>query len=500
MFGRTSRRGIALRLAGLAAAVLVALGSYASTFVVSYGDLFRVRDPLLVTDVARLTPTRVARIVEIHDVPQLRAALADARARHLKVSIAGRRHSQGGQTYVEGGVVLDMRGFHAIRSIDPEAMTVTVESGATWDEVQRAIAPHGLALKVMQSGNIFTVGGSMSANAHGRDLDLAQMVQVVERFRLMLADGSILEVSRNEHPELFSLVIGGYGLYGVILDVTLRVTRDELYTQRSTVVDYAAFPSYFRRRIQPDSDVRLMIARPSIVPGPHTFLRETVVATWRRAKSGTAPPSVFALTEESHVLRDRFFFGLSRRFDWAKSLRWKLQRRLEPTLANARLVSRNNAMRPPVAPVEFLEYHARRDTDILQEYFVPIDHFVDFVDRCRDIVVTGRMNVLSVTVRYVTPDSTPVLAYAPRHEAFAVVLFMNVGLSAPSQAHARAVTRQLVDAALADAGTYYLTYQLYPTSDQLRRAYPRAALGFERKRFYDPDTVFASRFYERYGR
>src|SRR6185295_4661604 len=107
--------------------------------------------------------------------------------------------------YTAGGVVLNMRGFNQVLAIDSGALTVTVESGATWDELQRALAPRGLAIKVMQSSNIFTVGGTLSANAHGRDLDVTQVVEVVQRFRLLLADGTIVEVSREKNAELFSL-------------------------------------------------------------------------------------------------------------------------------------------------------------------------------------------------------------------------------------------------------------------------------------------------------
>ena len=484
----------------LAAAVLLALALYASTFVISYEDLFRAEDPLVRNDVARLAPARVERVDTVREVDQLRAVLREASQRGLKVSISGSRHSQGGHTYTRGGVVLNMRGFNRVRAVDPVALTITVESGTTWDEVQRAIAPRGLALKVMQSSNIFTVGGTLSANAHGRDLDVTQAVEVVESFRLLLANGSVVQASRDENPELFSLVIGGYGLYGVILDVTLRVTRDELYEQRAVSMDYREFPGYFARNIKPDSDVVLMLARPSIDPNPDSFLREVVVVTWRRAgPGGRGGRGSFDLTEEAHVWRDRFFFGLSRRFDWAKSLRWRLQKKVELGAGEARIVSRNNAMRPPLAPLEFLEYHSRRDTDIIQEYYVPIENFVPFMDRFREILLAGKMNVLSSTVRYVTPNATPALAYAPRRPAFAIIQMSNVGLSPDAQARAEAVTRQLVDAALEQGGTYYLTYQLYPTADQLHRAYPNARRAFARKRFYDPDETFTNQFYERYG-
>jgi len=484
------------RAAWLVATAILAAGVYASTFVVSYGDLFRSEDPLVRTDVARLRPARVDRVEVVREVEPLQAVLRDTRRRGLKVSISGSRHSQGGHTYTSGGVVLDMRGFNVVRAVDPAALTITVESGATWDEVQRAIAPHGLAVKVMQSSNVFTVGGTLSANAHGRDVDVTQVVEVVDSFRLLLADGSIVPVSRTENAELFSLAIGGYGLYGVILDATLRVTRDELYEQSAVSMDYREFPAYLAR-IRLDREVALMLARPSIEPDPRSFLRELVVVTWRRARPGKG--GAFALTEEAHVTRDRFFFGLSRRFDWAKSLRWRLQKKVELGAGQARLVSRNNAMRPPLAPLELLDYRSRRDTDIIQEYFVPVEEFVPFMDRFREILLADDANVLSSTVRYVTANATPALAYAPQRDALAVIQMSNVGLSATAQARAEATTRRLVDAALEHGGSYYLTYQLYPTPEQLHRAYPGARRAFERKRFYDPDETFSNQFYERYG-
>lgn len=484
-------------IAALAVAALVALTLYASTFAISYGDLLRADDPLLAADVARIAPARVERVDQLREVEELRAALRYARERKLKVSISGSRHSQGGHTYHAGGVVLNMRRFNRVLDVDPAALTVRVESGATWDEVQRALAPRGLALKVMQSSNIFTVGGTLSANAHGRDIDLMQVVDVVQRFRLLLADGSVVEVSRTENPELFSLVIGGYGLYGVILDVTLRVTRDALYQQSAVSMSYTEFPAYFEQHIKSNPAVALMLARPSIDPDPDSFLREMVVVTWQRVRDGRQ--GSFELTEEEHVLRDRFFFGLSRRFDWAKTLRWRLQRRVELGAGATRIVSRNNSMRPPLAPLEFLQYHSRRDTDIIQEYYVPVESFVPFMDRLRDILRAGKMNVLSSTVRYVRANPTPALAYAPQKDVFAIIQMSNVGLSPEAQEHAGSVTRRLVDAALEYGGTYYLTYQLYPTPDQLHRAYPKAAYAFERKRHYDPDELFSSQFYERYG-
>ncbi len=85
------------RWAAALAAAALALIIYASTFVVSYGDLFRSDDPRIASDYAHLSPARVEQVDKVVDVGELQAAVRNARARGLKVSIAGSRHSQGGR-------------------------------------------------------------------------------------------------------------------------------------------------------------------------------------------------------------------------------------------------------------------------------------------------------------------------------------------------------------------------------------------------------------------
>ncbi len=484
-----------LRVGGVLLFLMIVLVAYASTFVISYGRLFQNDDPLIATDISRLLPTKVLRIDKPHKVEQLQAALREAHDKNWKVSIAGSRHSQGGHTYYNGALVLDMKDFNEILDLDLQNKTITVEAGATWDDIQNYINPHGLAVKVMQSSNVFTVGGTMSANAHGRDLRETTFVDTVRSFHLMQPNGDIIIVSRTEHPELFKLVIGGYGMFGIILDATIQLTDDVVLEKRAAIMDYKEFPAYFADNIQTDSTATLMLVRPSIAQ--ENFLQELIVTTWHTT-TRTAD-AIHALGLERNVLRDKFFFGLSRSFDWAKDLRWSLQKSVDLSPGETALISRNNSMRPPETPLEFLDYYSTKDTDILQEYYVPVRNFVPFMDELRTILRNGSTNILSVTVRYVEANVETFLPYAPRENAFAVVVMSNVKLSAQGQADAEYVTRKIVDAALRFNGTYYLTYQLWPTAQQLQAAYPNANEVFEKKRFYDPKEIFMSKFYEKYG-
>ena len=87
----------------------------------------------------------------------------------------------------------------------------------------------------MQSNNDFTVGGSLSVNCHGWQCRRPPIADSVASFRLMKADGDIVTCSRTENAELFSLALGGYGLFGVIARVSLRL-RPRVKVRRVVVL------------------------------------------------------------------------------------------------------------------------------------------------------------------------------------------------------------------------------------------------------------------------
>lgn len=226
---------------------------------------FQLAHPI-VNDVAGLLPTKVKEIKHGESKDQLQQWVKQAHKQNEKISIAGMQHSQGGQTYYPGAIMLNMKQYNKILDYDPKAKQITVQSGATWADIQEKINPDGLALKVQQSQNIFTVGGSMSVNVHGRDIRYGPLIDTIASFHLLQADGSIIQVSRTKHPELFSLVIGGYGLFGVILDVTLNLTNNELYQYETVPMNYREYSNYFRQHVQSDQNVRMHIARISVAP------------------------------------------------------------------------------------------------------------------------------------------------------------------------------------------------------------------------------------------
>jgi len=306
----------------------------------------------------------------------------------------------------------------------------------------------------------------------------------------------VKSVSRSENPDLFRNAIGGYGLLGVMLEVDLELVEDCVYEQSSEVIPLSKLIEYFEREVRANSLTELFLARPSISPG--CLLDDTIVSVWRRTKR--AREGVFRLDHERHVARDKFLFGLSRRYDWGKKLRWWAEKFIAGDPSRKTLVSRNNAMRPPVSSVKMLEHDSAEDADVIQEFFIPIPQFMTFMEGMRQIVRDEGTNLLGVTLRYVKANIDTTLSYAPREDTFAVILYFNELRSAEGRAKGDELIKRLNSLALRSDGTFYLTYARDLDADTLRRAYPGIDAFFEKKHAVDPENRFTGRFFEMHGK
>lgn len=478
------------RTAGALAALscsLVCCSVVCATFILLHlPDISPPPTPGVVHDAGRIVSARVPTIVVPSDDDAVVRAVREAASAGRKVSVAGKRHTMGGHTFADDAIMIDMTGMNRIVSFDPARRRLVVQAGATWADIQRYLNPRGYAVIAMQGPNIFTVGGSLSVNAHGWDLTTPTVADTVMGFRLVRSDGTITRCSRAENSELFHLVLGGFGLFGIVLDAELEVTENTTLTPHYQVMpagDVSQFISVLAEAGRGELGyVDLSIS------GTDPF-REALGARFAVSRGRAADD----LAEETDVVRDRFILALSRRYAWGKELRWALYKQWQlPTAA----VSRNNLMR---APFERLRYHSPRDTDILQEVFVPIPELDGFVTTLRALVLEHRTNVLNCTLRLVRRSDAAFLNYAKR-DSIAFVLYTNVGTDEESIVRDGAFLRALIGAATRAGGTFYLPYLPHYSLEEIREAYPEIDRFFELKRRYDPEERFTSSFYERYGR
>jgi FAD/FMN-containing dehydrogenase len=453
-----------------------------------------------INDASCLNKTPIYGIAKVRSIEDVRDALQYARENNLKVSLAGQRHSMGGQSFFEGGLVLDMRGLNRF-TLREETKILSTESGATWTQIQPFLDGKGLSVKAMQSINVPTVGGTLSVNAHGIAHDPGQIAPTVRSFRIMLSDGTIKTASATENAELFRVALGGYGLFGVILDTDLEVVPNEVYEWKTKYMNYAELPDYYREKVEGNKDVGLAYGRISV--SPVSYLTETAFHTYEKRTFGGTIPTLEPLHYDWFV---RLVVNLSKTGGAGRRVRWDLEKHLEPKIYPC--LSRNQAMNrgegcfvtrnhEMADSMSYLKGKLQ-DTDILQEYFIPRARTAAFVDGLRDVVGREGSNLLNVTVRIVHKDTVTALPYA-KEDMFAFVLYFNQKLDEEDSRTVERTTNELIDLAIRLGGTFYLPYQLYYSREQLRDAYPEIEHFFEEKRKFDPIELFTNKFYEKYG-
>ncbi|HEX2870108.1 MAG TPA: FAD-binding oxidoreductase [Polyangiaceae bacterium] len=414
---------------------------------------------------------------------QLRAALGLARERGLRVSIAGARHSMGGHTRSTNGIQLDLSGLNAMR-LEPTGDVVSVQSGARFWQLLRFLDQHGASVRVMQSNSDFSIGGSLSVNCHGWQPNAPPIASSVESLRVMLSDGSVVTASRDQERELFSLVLGGYGLFGVILEARLRVAKNRLLrkvTREVATTDYVA--SFAGASTNAD----LAFGRLSLAPS--VLMQRSLLTTYEPLPQTSLPP--LGPTPESALTRA--LFRGQRGSLYGHELRWTAERWLGGEGGDA--ATRNQLLSEPVAT--FQNRHRDR-ADILQEYFVPPARLAEFAARAARLVEPHLGSLLNVTLRNVLADRDSALPYAP-DERFGLVFLFDIARTSDADARLAALGRQLIDAALSLGGTYYLPYRISATPEQFERAYPWAREVFAKKRRHDPGGLFSNELYERYA-
>jgi len=443
-------------------------------------------------DVSRLDKTQVAEIWDIPSDPQkgedeLRELLLKAQAAHLRVSIAGARHSMGGQTIYPGGIAINMLPFKGMK-LDEDKNLLHVQAGAKWADIIPYLDQYGRSVAVMQSDNSFTVGGSLSVNCHGWQYDRPPIASTVESFHLMKADGSVIACSRTENRELFSLALGGYGLFGVILDADLRVVPNERLRIEQRVVPLGGAMQSFSRSLQKNPDVQMVYARMNITP--QEMFDEVLVNVFYREKG----PIPHLTAAGSHWL-PRLVFRGSAASTYGKEMRWSAETKMQPELAG-KVFSRNQLMNDDA---EWYLDHSQETTDILHEYFVGRDHAGEFLAAAKKIIRKHNADLLNVTVRDVKTDNDTFLRYADQ-DMLAFVMFFSQARTPAGDAEMQTMTQELVDAVLEAGGRYYLPYRLHPAAAQFHRAYPQADEFFNLKRHYDPQELFQNEFYRKYGK
>ncbi len=446
---------------------------------------------------SRLNATRVHRIVEPRSVDDVLAAIRAARREGRAVSVCGGRHSMGGQQFGRDTILLDMRQMNRVVKLDRVKGQLEVESGIEWPELvaylheTQADQTPQWTIRQKQTGvDRVTIGGSLASNIHGRGLRFPPFISDIESFALIDAGGNLRTCSRRENAELFSLAIGGYGLFGVVTHVTLRLIRR---TKVQRVVEVIAVKDLLDRVdermeqgfVYGDCQYSIdMQSDPPAHPGVFSCYKPVDdVTPLTEGRKGLSPDDWARLYRLARTDKKRAFEIYSNYYlGTSEQVYWSDTHQMSAVFEGYR--------------------HAvdhRRGTEMITEVYVHRDALLPLLIRAREDFLRHDVDMTYGTIRFIEKDEESFLAWATE-PSVCIVCNLHVVNSPEGRAKAIEDFRRIIDRAIEHGGRYYLTYHRWARREQVERCYPQFAEFLRLKSNYDPSERFQSEWYRHYKR
>jgi FAD/FMN-containing dehydrogenase len=449
---------------------------------------------------SQLNRTRVRDLLRPRTRDELADIVRSASRKGLPISVSGCRHSMGGQQFATDSICIDTRSLDRVISFDQEHGLIEAEAGIQWPKLIHTYLQAqpdkakqwGIAQK--QTGaDTFTLGGSLSSNVHGRGLAMKPLISNVESFTLINADGKSVRCSRDENNELFRVAIGGYGLFGLIDSVALRLVPRQKLRRVVEIIRADDLPKRFGERIAQKflyGDFQFSVDEKS-----PDFLQRGVFSCYQ-------PIDKHEPIVAEKELRDTDWLELLRLAYTDRGNAFKRYCDYYLSTNGQTYWSDTNqlsAYLPNYAQKIREQIGGEESSLIITEIYVPRINLPDFLAHAGELLRSNRTIVIYGTVRLIEKDNESFLAWAK--EPYACIIFNLLTLHNPTDIEASARSfRGLIDLAIARGGSYYLTYHKFATPEQVTACYPQFKQFLDLKKKYDPAERFQSDWYRHYQR
>ena len=455
---------------------------------------------VVVNDVqSQLNSTRVYKIVEPTDVDGIRAAIKLAHAEEKPLCASGSRHSMGTQQFLTDGILVDTRKMAKVLKLDAERGLLEVEAGIQWPNLydyllteQNGRAKQWTFAQKQTGADRMTIGGSLSANIHGRGLAMPPFVNDIESFTLVDQRGELVRCSRERNGELFALAIGGYGLFGIVYSVTLRLVPRRKFERVVQIRAAESLPSAFAERIAGGfayGDFYL-----SIDDRSDGYLGEGVFSCYRPLAEDAPPaPEVKAL-EEKDVADILFLAHANKPQAYRRLAGYYLQ--------SSGQMEWSDALQMSAYPENYhrdidRRLQAPRGTEMITELLCERERLPAFIQELREYVKRNSIEVIGGAVRLVEQDRETCLAWARKPFA-CVALNVHIEHSTRGLIGAGDQFRRLIDIALRHGGGWHPAYHRHALRRQVDYAFPQFMDFLRFKRKHDPKELFQSDWYRHY--
>ncbi len=310
----------------------------------------------------------------------------------------------------------------------------------------------------------------------------------VESFVLVDAQGKLHACSRRENAELFALVIGGYGLFGAIARVTLRLARRTKVQRAVEIIAVKDLLPWVEKRLaqgflygdcQYSTDLETEAgAHAGVFACYKPVAPDTPIPDNQKQLSSKdwAELYLLARTDKKRAFErySKYYLSTAGQVYWSDT---------------HQLAGNFDGYREAV--------DVSRGTEMITEVYVNKDNFVPLLAQCREDFIKHSVDMTYGTIRFIEKDAETFLAWA-REPSVCTVCNLHVIHTEAGKHKAAEDFRRIIDRAIQFGGRYFLTYHRFATRKQVETCYPQFVDFLRLKKKYDPQERFQSEWYRHY--
>ncbi len=418
------------------------------------------------------------------------------------ISFQSSGYSIGSQHLIENGILINTKKMNKVEFFDSVNGMVKTGPSMSWHQLLsylnkaqkdnlNAWAPKQISTHFLD----YSIGGAVSANIHGNNLYSLPLIHDIESIDLIDFSGEMKRVHRKSNHELFKLAVGGYGLFGLIAGVELKLSRKLILKRKVENILIKDLQNEIVKHAQAGCLHFEMILNTNEMNGD--FLQTGIISSYFQVEAD--PKTIqFESYHDSHfdknMFKDNMFLFLNNKNDKLSLQHDALMRKNDLYYWSNQIV--------PYSPIEknlnlvnlffpqYRDYHL-----IQQQYFIPISQINAFLNKLSTHKICRGFNLLQARITITKKDEESFLCWSTQ-DYIALELSFHIPKSSQSVLHIKEYLTELTELAIHHEGSFDLGYMECYEKNHLLKCYPLITDFLNLKLKHDPNEIVQSNWYQ----
>lgn len=398
---------------------------------------------------------------------QILEVIFEAKKKKMKISISATMYTMGTHSIIKNGIMINMKYMNKINNFNFEDNSITVEAGMKWTDLISFVNIYGLTPEDLPLFCSTTIGGTISTNCHTLNGNFIH--NSIISMKIITLNGNILQCSSTQNKEIYSLVIGGFGLFGIISEVTLKLVKNTGLKFSKNTINLDKLNKKFE---EIDLDKNIIIKYGLIDLQNFNKIQFYIFENDKTKKvselNKNNPNSKILFSSISGKNQRNIFKHETNKIFYDGSL----------------LISKY-----------YKKLKKNNKTIILQEYFIPFDLIESWIKFLKCILKNKPLTKIHLLSIKITKLSGNNFSFLKINNSFVCSLFFKIKINEKTVLEMHQLNNYFTEYCLKIGGQFHLPYIKNYTFNQLYKSYPSIIEWQKNKYYVDSECILTNNWF-----